>query len=171
MNYPKDYQILTVKNKTAKEITIAAKKVKSKNGKTKLIIPVEKGQKVTIKRGRVNFSGAGFNEEVFKGGWDFFENTKKVFKRKLKDNEYVTVRVGDNRPFSRVFNSANDLLNYMAAWLPNDWQRLGNSPKDLKKRQTMKNELITHISITRLQFPSMKEQIKKHKKSKHPKGK
>lgn len=136
VDYADNYQILTVKNKTAKEITVAAKKIPIKNkGKTKLIVPIEKGQKVSIKRGNVVFSGGGFNEEVFKGGWDFFKNADKVFAKKLKKNEFVTVRVGDNRPFNMRFKDKTSLLNYMQAWTPKDQQ---------------KEKLISHISITRL---------------------
>ena len=135
VDYTDNYQILTVKNKTAKEISVAAKKIKLKNGKTKLIVPIEKGQKVTIKRGRAVFSGGGFNEEVYKGGLDFFNNAKKVFAKKLKKNEYVTVRIGDARPFNMHFKDMNSLLNYMQAWTP---------------KEDQKEKLISHISITRL---------------------
>jgi hypothetical protein len=156
VEYPEQFQIVTVKNKTAKEITIAAKKVKKKNGKTKLIIPVEKGQKVTIKNGHAVFSGGGFNEEVYKGGWDFFDNAKKVFSKKLKKGEYVTVRIGDNRPFSTTFTDLNSLLHYMQAWTPTD---------------TQKEKLISHISITRLDRkfalpPKRKSKSKATKKGK-----
>lgn len=135
VDYSDNYKILTVKSKTAKDITVAAKKIKAKGGKTKLIIPVEKGQNVKIVRGNAVFSGGGFHEEVFKGGWDFFNNAKKVFAKKLKKGEYVTVRVGDNRPFNRSFTDIKSLLNYMKEWRPND---------------ASKENLISHISITRL---------------------
>lgn len=138
VDYSDNYQILTVKNKTAKEISIAAKKVKIKGGKTKLIIPVEKGQKVRIKRGRAIFSGGGFNEEVYKGGWDFFDNAKKVFAKKLKKGEYISVRIGDHRPFSRNFPDLNSMLYYMQDWKP---------------KEDNKEDLISHISIVRIQGP------------------
>lgn len=145
VDYSDNYQILTVKNKTAKEISIAAKKVKLKGGKTKLIVPIEKGQKVSIKRGRAVFSGGGFREEVYKGGWDFFENAKKVFAKKLKKGEYISVRIGDNRPFNRSFTDINTLLNYMHAWTPIDEQ---------------KEKLIGHISIIRTDVPIEKAKKK-----------
>ena len=135
VDYADNYQILTVKNKTAKDISIAAKKIKLKGGKTKMIVPIEKGQKVSIKKGRAVFTGGGFNEEVYKGGFEFFENAKKVFAKKLKKNEYVTVRIGDARPFNMHFKDINSLLNYMQAWTP---------------KEDQKEKLISHISITRL---------------------
>ena len=141
VDYSDNYQILTVKNKTANDISIAAKKIKLKGGKTKLIVPIEKGQKVTIKRGRAIFSGGGFQEEVYKGGWDFFDNAKKVFSKKLKKGEYVSVRIGDNRPFNRTFTDINTLLNYMQGWTPIDEQ---------------KEKLISHISIIRTNAPVVK---------------
>lgn len=156
VNHPDQFQILTVKRETAKEITVAAKKIKLKSGKSKLIIPIEKGQKVKIKNKRVIFSGGQFDEEVYKGGWDFFDSAKAVFERKLKKGEAVTVRIGDHRMFSRKFTDLQSLLNYMGGWLPDDWGKLGDSKKDLAKRRRLKNELITHISITKTKFNTKK---------------
>lgn len=154
VDYSDNFQILTVKTKTAKGISVAAKKINLKNGKTKMIIPIESGQKVTIKRGRAVFSGGGFEEEVFKGGWDFFDNAKKVFSKKLKRGEYVSVRVGDHRPFHRTFHDINTLLNYMQGWKPIEDQ---------------KEDLISHISIVRVQGAA--ERPKKKRTSKELKTK
>ena len=152
VDYSDNYQILTVKNKTANDISIAAKKIKLKKGKTKLIIPIEKGQKVKIKNNRAVFTGGGFSEEVYKGGWDFFKNAKTVFKKKLKKGEFVTVRIGDHRPFARSFTDLNSLMNYMAAWTP---------------KEDQKESLISHISILRtnrpLELPRRKRTNKKLK--------
>ena len=156
VNYPDNYTVAQVKNKTAEKITVAAKKVKAKNGKTNLIIPIEKGQKVTIKGGNVIFKGGGFSEEVFPGGWDFFANAEKAFSKKLKKNEYITMRVGENRPFSRIFKTMGELLNYASAWNPDDWRKLGNSKADMKKRAQLKTDLISHVSITRINFGKKK---------------
>jgi len=154
VDYSDNYQILTVKNKTAKEISVAAKKIKLKGGKTKLIVPIEKGQKVTIKRGRAVFSGGGFEEEVYKGGWDLFENAKKVFAKKLKKGEYISVRIGDHRPFHRNFPNLNSMLYYMQDWQP---------------KEDNKEELISHISITRIKGP--KERQNKRRTSRELKQK
>jgi hypothetical protein len=156
VDYSDNYQILTVKNKTASEISVAAKKIKLSNGKTKLIVPIEKGQKVTIKKGRAIFSGGGFHEEVYKGGWDFFDNAKKVFAKKLKRGEYVTVRVGDTRPFNRSFTDINTLFNYMQSWTPRDEQ---------------KEKLINHISIIRTDMPIKKVKKQRTNKKLKTKGK
>jgi len=152
INYPDNFAIVQVKNKTAESITAAAKKVKQKGGKTKLIVPIEKGQKVSIKRGHLAIKDKQFSEEIYPGGWKFFENAQKVFKKKLKSGEYVTIRVGGNRPFSRIFKSMGELLNYAQGWMPNDWNRLGNGKKAMAERQELKNSLIDHISITRINF-------------------
>lgn len=141
---------MTVKTKTANDISIAAKKVKLKKGKTKLIIPIEKGQKVKIQKGRAIFTGGGFSEEVYKGGWDFFKNAEKVFKKKLKKGEYVTVRIGDHRAFNRTFTDINTLLNYMRNWTPTD---------------DNKNDLISHISIVRTNAPVNRPKRKRTNKN------
>jgi hypothetical protein len=156
VNYPDNFAVTQVKNKTAEKITIAAKKIPGKNGKTKLIIPIEKGQTVSVKRGNVVFKGGGYNEEVFPGGWDFFKNAEKAFSKKLKKNEYITMRVGDNRPFSRIFKNMGELLNYAQGWNPDDWRKLGASKTDMKKRRELKNDLINHVSITRIDFGKKK---------------
>lgn len=157
VNHPDQFKILTVKRETAKQITVAAKKIPIKNGKSKLIIPIEKGQTVKIKNNRAVFSGGQFEEEVYKGGWDFFDSAKEVFSKKLKNNEAVTVRIGDHRMFSRKFTDLQSLLNYMGGWLPDNWGKLGESKKDLAARRRLKNELITHISITRVKFNKAKK--------------
>lgn len=156
VNYPENYTVKQVKNSTAEKITIAAKKVKAEKGKTKLIIPIEKGQTVKIKKGNVIFTGGGFSEEVYPGGFEFFKNAEKAFAKKLKKNEYITMRVGDNRPFSRIFKSMGELMNYAQGWNPDDWRKLGNSKSDMKKRAKLKNDLISHVSITRINFGKRK---------------
>jgi len=152
LNYPDNYAVLQAKNSIAKKITVAVKKRAAGKGKTTLIIPIEKGQKVALRGENVIFKDGQFTEEVFPGGWDFFNNAKKAFAKKLKHGEAVTIRVGDNKPFARIFKSMGELMNYAQGWTPDDWRKLGKSKSDMKKRRELKNDLISHISITRAIF-------------------
>lgn len=142
VNNPDNFQIVAVKNKTAKSITSAAKKVKISGGITKLIIPKEKQQSVTVKRGKVVYTEKGFTTTVMGGGMQFFDESKKAFAKKLKKGEYVTVKIGGARPFERTFTDRLSLLNYMRDWKPKD------DPKA---------DLIQSISIVRVDRPAKKK--------------
>lgn len=136
-----DFTIRTVSRKTAKSIDTAALKIKTKSGKEKLFIPTPHGEKVRIKKGRVNLDTKNYHEEIYPGGWQFFDNAKKIFKKKLGKNEYITVRIGENAAFNRTFKDINSLLFYMRDW----------SPKDA---QESKQNLIGHISIVKVKDDS-----------------
>lgn len=127
----------TVSNKTARHIDTAALKVKTKTGKTRVFIPTPEGQKAHIKKGRVIIESKNYREEIYPGGWKFFENAKKLFKKKLGKNEYITVRIGNNAAFNRTFKDINSLLFYMRNW----------NPKDEGEE---KDDLIGHISIVKV---------------------
>lgn len=126
-----------VNKSTAKEIDTAALKVKTKSGKIKLFIPTPEGQTAHIKKGRVVIESKNYREEIYPGGWNFFKNAEKLFKKKLVKNEYITVRIGDNNSFNRTFKDINSLLFYMREWQPKD-------PLETKEN------LIGHISIVKV---------------------
>lgn len=135
------FSVKTVSAKTAKNIDTAALKIKTKTGKTKLFIPTPHGEKATIKKGRLILDSKNYREEIYPGGWQFFENAKKIFKKKLGKNEYITVRIGDNSAFNRTFKDINSLLFYMRDW----------NPKDALES---KDNLIGHISIVKVKDDS-----------------
>lgn len=137
LNHLQQFTTRTVSNKTAKNITTAALKVKTKSGKTKVFIPTPEGQSAHIKKGRVIIESKNYREEIYPGGREFFENAKKLFKKKLGKNEYITVRIGSNNAFNRTFKDINSLLFYMRDW----------NPKDEGEE---KDDLIGHISIVKV---------------------
>jgi hypothetical protein len=141
LNNLQDFTIRTVSKATSKNIDTAALKIKTKNGKEKLFIPTPHGEKVRIKKGRLNLDTKNYHEEVYPGGWNFFDNAKKVFKKKLGKNEYITVRIGTNSAFNRTFKDINSLLFYMRDW----------NPKDALET---KENLISHISIVKVKDES-----------------
>lgn len=146
VNHPEQFQILTVKNKTAKKINIAAKKIPIKNGKTKLIIPVDVGEKVSIRKGRAVYKYKGFTSEVLSSGSDFFADAEKAFKRKLKKNEYIQVQIGSAKPFKKTFTDLKTLLFYTNNFTPKD------DPKDY---------LIQQLIFTRVEMPVPKKKPRK----------
>lgn len=143
LNNLQDFARVIVNSNTAKKIDADSMRVKTKTGKVALFIHKEKDQRVKVKRGRVIKESQQYREEVYPGGWNFFDNAQKVFKKKLKRNEYITVKIGDHQAFNRSFKDINSLLNYMAAWTPKD-------KKTAKGRARLKEELISHISIVKV---------------------
>jgi hypothetical protein len=85
-----------------------------------------------------------------------------LYNKKLGKHEYITVKIGDNRPFNTTFPNLNSLLNYMHAWQPKDAIKYPNS--DWAKKENM----ISHISIVKIFDKS--RGVKKHAKKGKKKG-
>jgi len=89
-------------------------------------------------------------------GEDFLPKLKALSNKKLKKNEFVTVQIGDDNPFWTLFTSYEDLLNYIAAWNPDD-------------HDDMRDELIAKMSITSF-FQEIPQRAKKKRRDKNPRG-
>lgn len=109
--YPKAFHIAKVSAARAKELKDSGFKV-TKTGRA--IIPLKGYEKASIKPGRIIFSHESYTDETVLGGAkDFYKNAMKLRGKKLKRNQYLTVRIGDNAEFSRKFISWADLINYV----------------------------------------------------------
>lgn len=114
-NRPQDFHITVVSNATAKNITGASKKIKNKNGKTRLFIPIEKDEKVRIQKGKIVKSRAGLKETIISGGWDLYEKAKKAFDS-LKPGEAISFQIGGSPKFSQYYTRPEDFnmaMNYL----------------------------------------------------------
>lgn len=125
--------------KTAKDNGIASKALTGKK-KAKIYIPRDHYQTVKIKKDKIILQAQ--EKKVNKQRHILLTPTKKLLDRlkylsehkKLKPYEYLQVRVGNNSPFHQMFDSYENLLNYLSGW----------NPKDFKAD---KDNLIMQISI------------------------
>lgn len=98
-----------------------------------------KGQSVKIFKNRVRIVDGIFDEEVYDAkGFAIFTQAKKAFDN-LKDDEYVTVRIGGNAPFKVAYdkNAYQLFIGYLTNWTPKD-------------EGANKDELIDQMSIVRI---------------------
>lgn len=138
LNHLQDFAIKYVSKETARGLDVAALRTKTKGGKVKVYIPNPEHGTVRVKKGgRVQIQTADYEETVYKAGKDLEKTIKKVFKKKLGPKEYVTARFGKHNRFSLTFDNPYQLLFYLNAFEPKD-------------DDTDKDELFTHLSITRV---------------------
>lgn len=125
--------------RTAKDNGIASKSIAGKK-KAKIYIPRDHYETVKIKKDKIVLQVQ--ETKVNKQRHILLTPTKKLLDRlkylsehkKLKPYEYLQVRVGNNAPFYQMFDSYENLLNYLSVW----------NPKDFKAD---KDNLIMQISI------------------------
>lgn len=138
---PQDYAVKSVSRKTASLLDSAALKVK-KGKKTTVFIPREKDESVKILRnGVLQKTKGAYRKKIYPAGWNMLETADKIFKKKLRQNEYVMIQIGKNAPFFRTFTNKIQLLNYLQAWQPKD------------KNKT-KEDLIEHFSLVTVRDPA-----------------
>lgn len=81
---------------------------------------------------------------------DLYGALEKQLKKLKKGEEYLTVQIGDNGPFSSVmFSSMQSLAQYMRQWTP----RVGRGPATGDQAAQLKRELLTKMTIVKLSMP------------------
>lgn len=138
LNHLQDFTVKIVSRQTAKNLELAPIKTKTKSGRVKVFIPNPEHGTVRVKKGgRIQIQTADYEETVYKAGKDLEKTIKKVFAKKLGPKEYVTARFGKHNRFSLTFDNPYQLLFYLREFEPSD-------------EDTDKDELFTHLSITRV---------------------
>lgn len=85
----------------------------------KAIIPLETSERgrfdsVKIKKGKLIFKGGGITEIVTPStAKNFHSKIAELTKKKLKKNQMLTVKIGDNASFNHRFGSYADLYKYL----------------------------------------------------------
>ena len=150
---PEDFKVAMVSKSTAKAMKASGIKVSKTN---KAIVPLKGFDKATIKgekiifEGRNKKTGKGIKETVtLAQAHDFHAKLKHLSKTKLKKNQYLTVKIGDNASFNNRFQNYADLFHYVQNVF---------TPKD---RGQSKEKLLRYMSIVEIESkPHAKETTK-----------
>lgn len=150
---PELFHIATVAASTKKLIKRAGYKV-TKTGK--VLIPLREYTSATITKNKIVFkNGRGLEDTQFLSNEkNFLEKLKSLTSKKLSLNKMVTLKIGDNSPFSKRFSNYRELYHYLNEEF---------SPKDIRGgRQLKKAQILPLISI--VEVPNVKTTIKKSTK-------
>jgi hypothetical protein len=130
---PENFHIAKVSKKTAAEFKGAGYKVTKTQ---KLIVPLhtsERGkfESAKISKGKIIFKAKGITETVTpSNAKNFHAKIAELSKKKLKNNQMLTVKIGDNASFNSRFDNINDLFKYLTTtFKPNG----GKTAKDLSR--------------------------------------
>lgn len=113
---PENFHIAKVSKKTAKEFKGAGYKVTKTQ---KLIVPLHTSERgkfdsVKISKGKLIFKGGNITEIVTpSNAANFHQKIAELAKKKLKNNQMLTVKIGDNASFNSRFDNINDLFKYL----------------------------------------------------------
>lgn len=112
IKHPEAFHIATVGKARAKELRGAGFKVTPKN---KAVIPLHEYTSAKIKKGMIEFKAGRMTEKVILSNSDnFHQKAFALSQRKLKKNEMLTARIGNNGPFLRArFVNYADLYHYV----------------------------------------------------------
>lgn len=145
---PEDFKVAKVSKTTAKELKACGYDVTIKD---RAIIPLKGFKSAKISRGKLKFDGvtpggAKITETVtLSTAKDFYSKLEKLNKKKLKRNQYLTVKIGDNAEFKRKFTNYEDLYNYITYVF---------EPKD---RGQTKAKIMRYMSIVELEILNVKK--------------
>lgn len=117
LKHPEDFHVAKVSEKTAKELKDSGFNVGKNN---KAIIPKNGYEKVRVKKGQIIFEGYNkkngtkiIEKTTISKSNEFFDKLKRISKKKLKRNEYLTIKIGDNSSANSLFTSYEDLYKYV----------------------------------------------------------
>ncbi len=159
---PDEFAIKNVAKSTAKEMRASGFKTTKR---AKAVIPLKGFDKVTVKNGGLIFegknkkTGAKVKETVtLIGGENFEAKIKHLSKKKLKNNQTLSIKIGDNAPANTEFKNMADLIKYT-----------NNIKLNLKRGQD-KSSVLKIISIVEIESAGYaKKKTNPNAKKKHPK--
>jgi len=128
---PQNFAIRKVSKATAQELKGAGYKTTKTQ---KAIIPLHTADtgrmdSVKIQKGKLIFKGQGITEIVTpSNAANFHQKIAELGKKKLKKNQMLTVKIGDNAPFKSRFDNVGELFHY----LKNTFKPIGTKGEKLK---------------------------------------
>jgi hypothetical protein len=158
--HPEQFKIATVSKSTAKAMRDSGIKV---TAKLKAIVPLKGFDSAKIRGEKIVFEGVNkktgkkLKETVtLAQAGEFHAKLKNLAKTKLKKNQYLTVKIGDNASFNNRFQNYADLFHYVQ----NVFQ-----PKDVGQT---KEKLMRYMSVVEVEEskPHAKQAPKNSKNSK-----
>lgn len=104
-----------------------------------LIIPKNGYDKIHVTKDKIKRRNYDKSETVFAyEGVNLYNKLHQLENIKLKQYEYITVKIGKNAMFNTRFYSTSALMHYLSQWQPHD-----------PKNKDMKDDLISQMSIVR----------------------
>ena len=105
--------------------------------KGRILVAKRKAEKVELTRAgniKHTFSHRKKETRILASGEKLFETVERLRKKRLPKNKFITVAIGGNAPFNKVFTSFDDLENYLRSFTPSATR---NAIKRIKRDKTM----------------------------------
>ena len=142
---PQNFAIRKVSKATAQELKGAGYKTTKTN---KVAIPLHKTDtgrmdSVKISRGKLIFKGNGITEIVTpSNAANFHDKVTELGKKKLKRNQYLTIKIGDNAPFQSRHSNLGELFYY----IKNTFKPIGPKGEKLKPEDLARYMSIVEVT-------------------------
>lgn len=140
---PEEFKVAKVAKSTAKAMKDSGIKVTKTN---RALIPLKGFDSATVRGEKITFTGtnkktgAKITEKVtLAQSGEFHAKLKHLSKTKLKKNQFITVKIGDNATFNNRFQNYADLFHYVQNVF---------TPKD---RGQSKEKLLRYMSIVEIE--------------------
>lgn len=135
VDIPSDF----VKRKVSKE-TKAVWQEKGYDVSSKyLIIPKNGYDKIRVSKTKITRRNYEKSENIYAyKGLDLYNQLHHLENVKLRQGEYITLKIGKNAAFASRFHGVADLMKYLSKWLPHD-----------PKPNETKEDLIHQMSVVR----------------------
>ena len=155
VNHPEKFHIANVSKKVKNELKQSGFLATPK--KSKVIIPLhssERGEftkaKIVTRKNKkrgtfthIVMTGPGIRETITpSNAANFHDKLNELAKKKLKNNQMVTIKIGDNATFNTRFDNVNDLYKYMK--------------EDMKIKDTTAEALARYMSIVEVETAKQK---------------
>lgn len=86
-----------------------------------LIIPKNGYDKIHVSKDKITRRNYEKSENIYSyKGLDLYNQLHRLENVKLKQGEYITLKIGKNAMFASRFNGVADLMKYLSKWLPHD---------------------------------------------------
>lgn len=170
LKHPENFEVKTVKKReTLRDLKASGyQTTKTK----KVIIPLHtsdsgKFDSARIVKGKIIFKGSGLTETVTPSTVkDFHKKLKTLADKKLKNNQMLTVKIGDSASFNSRFDSYADLYKYLTQTFN---PKPGKDGKKIKGRDLMRYMSIVEVKNEKPQSNRNTPKANKEKSHKNTK--
>jgi hypothetical protein len=158
--HPDAFHIAKVKPKTAETLKASGYKASATN---KVFIPLKSAESpgaqydsAKIRQGKIIFKGGKITETVTPAtAANFHGKLSELANKKLKNNQMLTVKIGDNASFNSRFQSYADLYKYLTKeFKPNP----GKNGKKITGKSLMRYMSIVEVETSAKKFTTTESQ-------------
>lgn len=124
IKFPERFDVKKVSKSSAKDLKSSGYQITKSR---RAIIPKKGFEKITLSKGQLTFEGKNhktgkkITEKVTLTNTSTFDKKlKELSGKKLKQNQMLTVKIGDNAAFNTAFKSYGEMLQYLRNFEPKD---------------------------------------------------